>query len=264
MPGEGQRAPVGSDAPDPSSFGRAWSQARRPAAATGPVGSQLEAYNACVSGELAEGGFAAGTATLRCKHLLLEEALANLAKAPGATPRPRPAAQPLNLAHTWAGYAVKSEGMGFVYGRRGIGGVVWRLSDPGTTRATFGIQSHLLGAGLGGSVSLMAFFFLNTRNVGNIEGQAFGDEWGWDIDLPATAWAKYGKLVKAAYDAQDIGGKVNEWVELAQAVASGMTKNKVVGIDFGSVGLQVAARRGYGGKVDIFEYTSVGGTIDNL
>ncbi len=263
MSGEGQRAPAGSEEPGLPFLGRLWEQARQAAATPGPVAAPFAAYNACVSTELSKGGFAAGTATLRCKHLLMEEALANLAKAPAAAPKPKPAAK-LNLAHTWAGYAVKSEGMGFVYGRRGIGGVVWRLSEPDTTRATFGIESHLLGAGLGGSVSLMAFFFLNTRSIGAIEGQAFGDEWEWDVDLPATAWAKYSKMVKAAYDAYDIGGKINDWVELAQAVASGASKNKVVGIDFGSVGLQVAARRGYGGKVDIYEYTSAGGTIDNL
>ncbi len=114
MSGEGQRAPAGSEEPGLPFLGRLWDQARQAAATPGPVAAPVAAYNACVSTELSKGGLAAGTATLRCKHLLLEEALANLAKSPAAAPKPKPAAK-LNLAHTWAGYAVKSEGMGFVY-----------------------------------------------------------------------------------------------------------------------------------------------------
>lgn len=227
---------------------------RTPAPARGPAGGGLAAYNACVNTELLKGGFAAGTATLRCKDLLLQAALAD-----AATARKKAREKPIDRSNTWAGYAIKSEGMLGVYGRVGIGGTVWNLSDT-SKRATFGSKSHIFGAGLGGGVTMMAFFFLSTKNIGNIDGQSFGDGWDFEIDLPATAWAKYSKLVKAAYDAYDLGSNLNDWVEFAQAVYTGK-RNQVIGLDLGAIGLGVGIKRKYGGTIDVYEYTTALGSV---
>lgn len=259
MPGEGQRGPMDTSADpwaNPLADGLAY--IRPPAKAPGPAGpaspsGPLDSYQQCMD----------HAATLDTVAGLIagQGCISALASAPVSKVKIKNTMSPTD---TWAGFATRIQAQTFIPGASGTWGSLWKLADTDYS-CTFTSNATRLGAGLGASVTTLAVFFFNARNLGNIDGQEFGNGWSFDIDLPVSRLFKLAEQVQRAMKYAAIVQDLDGWLTLAQEVGAGITaKNSVVAIPLTSKGLIASFARTFGGTVKIGQYNTPLQSLANL
>lgn len=172
----------------------------------------------------------------------------------------------LKATRTWAGFAVKTQGHLVVAGWTAFAGKLWNLDDPSNRTCNFTTRVRNLGPGLGGNTSLHLVFFLNVKNLAQMEGMDFGNGGNLHFDIPA---GNLGKLAKGLKGLHTLYETASEFVELVSAAAElykdlADDKPHIVEREVGELALMVGYTYGFQGRVDILRVTGRGGEVDDL
>lgn len=173
---------------------------------------------------------------------------------------------PFRADKTWAGFAVKSQGMALLAGKTGYGGSMWRLDNPESYHLTFNCRVRNFGVAVGGGVSVVLVFFFNGGNPARFDGLSFGNGGNVHLSIPAARLAKLGRMLKGIYTLAKGSVEFNELLDGAKDMHKLVTSKDAMVFAKEVVDGSVMVGYSYGiqGKIDILRYESPGGVMEDL